>query len=730
MSQLTHAPSRKTHRTRTFFALSLFLIWLIVAGIGGPYFGKISEVSTEDAATFLPSNAESTQVNTYLEKFRDSEEIPAVVVIEHQTSLTQTDVEHLNTATQALPDKVDHVASEISPVFVSETQQAAQIFVPLLPSDHINTTVNSLRSYFQEHSPKNANVYVTGPAGLSADLITAFSGIDGLLLMVALLAVFFILLIVYRSLLLPLMVLFNSIVALSGSILVIWWLAKWEILLLSGQTQGILFILVIGAATDYSLLYVSRYRESLRLLSDKAKATKQAWRSAFEPILASGGTVIAALLCLLLSSLKSNTMLGPVAAIGIIFAMLSSLTLLPSMLFLGGRASFWPFRPVYDPDHIRNEHANETHGIWSQVSAFVKRDHRKIWIITGVFLLIAAAGLTQLRASGVPQSEFVLGNSQARTGQEILAKHFPAGSGTPVYIVGKPENLESLVRKALAHPGIDSLSISTADVPGNSAPITEEGIIPFGPPGTPIPTPTVIDNLILLQATLDVPADSKQALEVVETLRNDISQHNLDALVGGATATTLDTNNASFRDLKLIIPLVLIIILVILMLLLRSVIAPVLLLLTTVLSFAAALGVSAIVFNNIFQFSGADPSVPLFSFVFLVALGIDYNIFLMTRVREEALNLGTRKGILRGLRLTGGVITSAGLVLAATFAALSVIPILFLLQLSFIVAFGVLLDTFIIRSLLVPALCYDIGKTIWWPSHLYKKIPQSQNEIH
>src|SRR5690606_23603875 len=258
-----------------------------------------------------------------------------------------------------------------------------------------------------------------------------------------------------------------------------------------------------------------------------------------------------------------------------------------------------------------------------------------------------------------------------------------------------------------------------SDSASGSAPIDEDGITAFGPPGTPAPEPTVVDGRVLLQGTLASAADSADAENTVNTLRGELGD--MDALVGGVTATAIDTNTASIHDRNLIIPVILVVIFVILMLLLRAVLAPVLLILTTVLSFGSALGVAALVFNGVFQFPGADPAVPLFGFVFLVALGIDYNIFLMTRVREESQRHGTREGILRGLAVTGGVITSAGLVLAATFAALSVIPILFLVQIAFIVAFGVLLDTFVVRSLLVPALSHDIGRAIWWPSRLSRR---------
>lgn len=285
-------------------------------------------------------------------------------------------------------------------------------------------------------------------------------------------------------------------------------------------------------------------------------------------------------------------------------------------------------------------------------------------------------------------------------------------------VVAPEAQLQDVAKVLLAQDGIKSVSVVSSDSPSGSVAVTDQGLQPIGPPGSGAPRPTVAGGDVLLQGTLGAAADSEAAAAVVREIRNDLTDTVPQALVGGVTATAIDTNDASIHDRNLIIPVVLVVILLILMLLLRSVLAPVLLVLTTVLSFGTALGVAAFFFNNVFDFPGADPAVPLYGFIFLVALGIDYNIFLMTRVREESLKHGTQEGIIRGLVITGGVITSAGLVLAATFSALGVIPILFLVQIAFIVAFGVLLDTFVVRSLLVPALSYDIGKAIWWPSAL------------
>ncbi|QEA30307.1 MMPL family transporter [Microbacterium sp. CBA3102] len=710
--------SRRHSWVRVFLPVALILVWLVGASLGGPLFGKVDEVSSNDQTTYLPESAQATEVQQLLGEFNDSDSIPAIAVFTSDDALTSSELDAISDAVADAPN-VEGVGDDVSPALPSEDGKAVQAFIPIESDAELADATAALGDELRGAVPDGIRVYITGPAGFSADLVAGFAGIDGLLLGVALLAVLIILVLVYRSFLLPLVVLSTSLFALCVALLVVWWLAKFEVLLLSGQTQGILFILVIGAATDYALLLVARFREELRVSQDKGVALLAAWKGSVEPIAASGGTVIAGLLCLLLSDLKSNSTLGPVAAIGIVFAMLSALTLLPSLLLLFGRAVFWPRRPHFEPEVVAAEHGMRTTGLWARLAGVIKRRPRVIWIVTTLVLLAGAAGVTQLDANGVPQSELVLGASEARDGQVALGEHFPGGSGSPVYVVVDEDRLQDVADVLLANDGVDAVSVTAADSPSGSAPVTADGITAVGPPGTPAPEPTTVDGEVLLQGTLTDAADSEAAAATVRELRTELDGTN--ALVGGVTATSIDTNDASIHDRNLIIPVILVVIMVILMLLLRSILAPVLLILTTVLSFGTAMGVSALVFNGVFDFSGADPAVPLFGFVFLVALGIDYNIFLMTRVREESKAHGTREGILRGLSITGGVITSAGLVLAATFAALSVIPILFLVQLSFIVAFGVLLDTFVVRSLLVPALTYDIGKAIWWPSKLWRR---------
>lgn len=718
----------------------LILVWLALFGAGGASFGALSDVIENDQAQFLPASAEATEVNELQGEFRDSDAIPAIVVVASDEVLDDAQLAEVDELRESILAFDGVIEDESSPVIVSEDGEAAQ-FVAAVDSAGAGDggesgpreVVEEMRAELEASPVTGTEAAVTGPAGFTADLAGAFSGIDGLLLAVALAAVFIILVIVYRSPLLPVIVLLTSLTALCASVLVVVSLAAADVLPISGQTQGILFILVIGAATDYALLYIARYREALERYERKWEATWAALKGAWEPIVASAGTVIVGLLILLASELTSNKILGPVAAIGIVFALLAALTLLPALLLWAGRVAFWP-RKVRKADASGEASAHQgptgahvaqpagdaprERGVWAAVGRLVSGRPRTVWIASVVVLAAMCLGLPQLKADGVASSEFVLGQSQARDGQAMLGEHFPAGSGTPAVVIGPEDDLQAMADVVLDTEGVESVTVLSADSPAGQAPVTSEGVQAFGPPGTPAPEPTVVDGLVLLQATLVDPADSLDAEATVADLRDRLDEVGEDVLVGGQTAVALDTVDASIADRTLIIPLVLAAILVILMLLLRAIVAPILLIGSVVLSFAAALGVSALVFNGIFGFPGADPSVPLFAFVFLVALGVDYNIFLMTRVREESAQLGTRAGIVRGLRVTGGVITSAGLVLAATFAALGVLPILFLAQISFIVAFGVLLDTFLVRTLLVPALSYDIGRAIWWPSKL------------
>jgi len=749
----------------------VIVVWLALAGIGGPYFGKISDVSSTDLATFLPKSAESTKVNDALEKFRDQKTIPILVVYSHDDKkLTSDESSAVKQVNKKLAD-VEGVEGSLSPPIISEDGKAAFTVVPLKSDADFEAVFPKLKEALKS-ADLPVSYQLTGPASFAHDLQKAFAGIDGTLLFVALGVVFAILLVVYRSPLLPFIVLLTSIAALSAAILLVYYLAKADIVQLNGQVQGILFILVIGATTDYSLLYTSRFREELVQYQSKWGATRAALKASFEPIIAAGGTVTAGLLCLLFSDLGSNKALGPVGGIGVVLSIVAALTFLPSLLAIFGRAAFWPKRPKYAASTAHSDYEKH-HPAWTKVGRLVRRHPRRVWMGAIAVLLVACTGVLQLKADGVSQSDLILGKSEARDGQKTLDAHFPSGSGSPAYILADRSKQDEIVTTLEADKGVDSVSVTATGTDAGTMPLgrAESDIkdkirtqvaekreaqlkalhqkIELQMAGAPqayvdaaytqaasyVPSvqsiadaaypfkdakEKVVDKKVLLQVTLADAADSLAARDTIVRLRSAAEKKDASALIGGTSAIQLDTNRAALRDEEVVLPLILGAITIILMLLLRAVVAPLLLLLTTVVSFAATMGISAFLFNHLWSFPGADPAVIIFGFVFLVALGIDYNIFLMTRVREETMKAGVAKGTIKGLVVTGGVITSAGIVLAATFAALSVIPILFLFEIAFIVAFGVLLDTIIVRSLLVPALTLEIGRFMWWPSKLWR----------
>lgn len=695
-----HAGSRRSRRW--LLPAAVLLLWLFVGGPLGSFAGQLADVQENDNAAFLPESAESTLAAREYARFVRSESLPAIIAFERESGLTRDDKAQV----AALVDEVravEHVDADgiLGPI-PSPDGTAAQVVVPLTTDEgeELKQAVADIRGAL-EAAPEGLTAVVGGPGGILADFIEVFGEIDGLLLLVALAVVLVILLVVYRSPVLPFVVLATAVLALGLGSAVVYWLARGDILDLSGQSQGILFILVVGAATDYSLLIVARFREELQGHESQYDAMRKALSAVLEPIAASGATVVLGLLCLLFSDLSSLSGLGPVGAIGIVAAMLAALTLLPATLVLLGRRAFWPFRPAYGSGHT------DSHGLWGAVSRFVGRRARAVWVATFVVLAGFAAFVPTLNEDPVPQTQLFLAEVESVRAQAVLDGHFVSDRSSPAIVVTPEEHLREVIAVAADQEGV-----------------ARNGVYPFGEgSGRPAPggvlEPKVVDGQAVVLVTLDTNADSLRATDTVRRLRQEMGAIDEAILVGGQTATLLDTRDTVDRDRWVVMPAILLVVFLVLAALLRSLLAPLILLVANVLSFGATIGVSALLFNHVFGFPGSDPSTMLIGFVFLVALGIDYSIFLMTRVREETLRQGTHPGILKGLSATGGVITSAGVVLAATFSALGVLPLLFLAQIAFIVAFGVLLDTIVVRSLLVPALAYDLGPVTWWPSRLW-----------
>ncbi len=702
----------RSKRKPIAIAILVVIAWFGVTGFFGPLFGKLTSVQENDNSAFLPDSAESTKAVKLLESFAagESTAFPTLVLLEGSVS---TEVlQQINAHLETVPDlKLGGTDVPLSKYLLPGSQVTAfpapdgkavlasilldgAAIGEVLPNDEpvLPAIVEALREDFTPFAKDlGFDSYVTGAGGLIGDLFGAFGDLDSTLLLTTLGVVAFILIIVYRSPILWFLPLLSAVFALSTAGGIIYLLAKNNVIDVNGQSQGILSVLVLGAGTDYALLLISRYREELHHHSTPVAAMRAAYKGTFEPIVASGATVALGLLVLLLSDLSGNRGLGPIGAIGVVVAVITMVTLLPAFLVLFGRWIFWPRIPRFDDVDA------QLTGTWAKVGNLVERRPRRAWVITGLLLVLLAAFSTTLKTDGLSTSESFTGNPESVVGQKLLENHFPGGEGDPTKVILKNELIPSVSEKLRGVEGV------TAVAPEVNA----AGVI-------------VKNGLSILNVTLSTAPDSRESRDRIPAIREAVKSIDESILVGGTTAVFFDTDVAARHDNRTVIPVVLLLITLILGLLLRSIVSAVLLLGTVVLSYFATLGVCALVFNHIFGFAGADASFPLFAFIFLVALGIDYNIFLMTRVREESGKMGTRKGVIKGLTVTGSVITSAGIVLAATFGVLGILPLVFLAELGFAVAFGVLLDTIIVRSILVPALVHEIGPKVWWPSKLSK----------
>jgi len=667
---------------RTKYLVVVFWI-LVVAALGG-LAGKLQGAEKNDASSYLPASAESTQELNEQNLFQSKNLNPALVVYVRDSGVTAADLQKADADARyfaTLPAVNGRVAAPV----VSKDHKAIQTVVGanLGYNSDIGGFVTNVKNAASEDSA-GLRVYVGGPAASAADQIKIFKGIDTTLLYATLAVVIVLLLLTYRSPVLWLLPILSAGVALTVAQAVIYLLTQHANLTVNGQSGGILVVLVIGASTDYALLLIARYREELRRHADRHQAMAVALRRAGPAIIASGLTVVAGMLCLLAAESSDISGLGPVAAIGIGVGLIAMITLLPALLVVFGRWVFWPIRPGYGSAEPTSR------GVWSRVGQAIGRRPRTVWVVTAILLGIGALGLVGFKFGPLTVAQSFRGTQPSITAQNVVAEHFPAGSGEPVDVIANAGSAGE-VRAALA---------------------ATHGVASVTPPA-------IKDGRAFLQATTTVPPDSQAAYTLVDKVRTEVHAiPGADAKVGGGTAINKDVQSAAAHDRDLLIPLILGVVFLILGVLLRAIVAPLVLIATVVLSFASALGISALFFKHVFGFAGADTGMPLFVFVFLVALGIDYNIFLMTRVREESIRSGTRRGALTGLAATGGVITSAGLVLAGTFAMLSTLPLVEFTEIGFAVALGVLLDTIIVRSVLVTALTLDIGRHIWWPSRL------------
>ena len=682
-----------TGRKSAWVTLLIGLIFAILA------FGPLRAASTETSpGVGLPADTESVVVDELISTLPGSDSTAAVIVYAADSKLTDEQVTWLQGSFDPMAQMLVGGANEkfvefsnlevngskfVPPAAISEDSTTAVITVPMEQSDateEIVTRVEKLRELAKEDAPAGLEVYVTGPEGFSADLSGVFAGADFTLLLSTVIIVAVLLLITYRSptlWLVPLLVvgvadgmagqLARQVAALFG-------------ITPDGSVTGILSVLVFGAGTNYALLLIARYREELLLHEDRHFAMAQAVRGAGPAIIASGTTVTLALLTLSFADLAGNRALGLVCATGIVIAMIAALGVLPAALVVFGRGLFWPFVPKFGGINKSDS------GLWAKLAKGVSKRPVAVSILGVLILGGLASGVSGIQV-GLASTDRFLKTPEAVVGQQVLAEAFPAGSTSPTIVVAKSAQAEEV--KALVEnvDGVDSVSVGESN-----ATITQ------------------------LNVVLEAEGQSEEAYAAINLIRDEVDKATgADAKVGGLDAQALDVKDAYAHDQLIVIPLILILVFVVLVILLRSFVAPVLLLTTVVASFFASMGAGWLIFTSVLGFPALDLSVFLYSFLFLVALGVDYNIFLVTRAKEEAEKVGTRQGMIKALSATGGVITSAGILLAAVFAVLGVLPLVALAQIGVIVCIGVLLDTLLVRTVIVPALAFMTGKKFWWP---------------
>ena len=681
--------------------------WLTVAvwvalGIAG-FVGRtqINDVTAAGQSSYLPAHAESTRAVALLGRdFKGGNDVPVLVVFERNGGLSAADLNAIGRLGKGLErlglsgatpvfapfskqarqplGEVTRVARGVGPI--SRDGEAALVTLAIDSEDRgaVVDGVKEIRAYLAEHSRPGLHSYVTGPGGVAADFEQVAEDAGQTLLIATLSLVLLLLLLVYRAPLLALMPLLVVGTAYLIAIGLTYLLISSGLITVNTEGTFLLLVLIFGAGTDYSLLLIHRYREKLTGGGESLVALRAALAESVRPIVASAATVIAAMLVLLLADLESTHWLGPVLAIGVAVMLCAGLTLLPALLAILGPRAFWPGR---------KSGAREGRRFWAGVAGLVRRRPRAI--VAGVFAVLVGLALGNLIDHGtIGFGEGETRSSESSRGNEVLDEHFPPGIGSPLTAVLRIGEVGAALHGL---ERLDSVKLAV-----------------------PVP-PSSVSDLAALAIVLRGNPYSGEAADLVKGVRERLHEVAPGALVGGIPAENYDVEQTNTRDTKLIVPVVLAVVGLILIIVLRALAAPGYLIVTVVASFAATLGLVTLAFTQLFGSGGIGFDLVLLAFIFLVALGVDYNIFLMTRAREEALAHGTREGILVALEDTGAVITGAGLILAGTFATLTLLPLEELVQIGATVAVGVLLDTFVVRSLLIPAITYLCGERAWWP---------------
>lgn len=664
-----------------------WVLALVIAALGGALLGLIPQSDTaQQSPVVLPPTAESVRAGEQITQFPGGNSAPVLLVISRADGddLSPDDLAAAQQARDRMAGVTGVVAAPGPPIIPSTDGQAAVAPVALDPALNgfaLSDTVTGLRAAARDGLPDGLVASVTGGPAFGADIANSFAGANINLLAVTGAVVALLLIITYRSPVLWLVPL--GVIAFADRIGAVTGAAVAEATGLGGDgsTSGITSVLVFGAGTNYALLLISRYREELRREPAHRRALRTAVRFAGPAIVASNATVVLALLSLLLASSPTTRSLGVQAASGLVVAAVFVLLVLPPLLALFGPKLFWPFIPRSGSAEIT------TTGAWHRVADWVSGHAGRVTVASILVLGILATGLI-----GIPIGLSLIDQFRVRAdsvdGFKTLSAHFPGGLTDPTRVIARTADTDAVQVAIAATPGIAS--------------VTPAGVSDTG--------------LSQWQVVLDSTPASDAAFSTVAALRDSVHKADPGSLVGGSDATALDTKNTAIRDRWVVIPAILIVVLAVLYVLLRAVLTPVVLVATTTLSTLAALGMGGWVSVHLLGFPALDNTTPLFAFLFLVALGVDYTIFLVTRAQEETPLYGTRGGIVRAVSATGAVITSAGIVLAAVFAVLGVLPLIALTQLGIIVGLGILLDTFVVRTVVIPALFTLIGPAIWWPA--------------
>ncbi len=670
-------------------------VWIGLVVGGYSLAGKLDSVTRDGQADYLPASAQSTKVIQAEADLPGGENGLLMVAYERPGGLEPGDREAVERGQSELAERFGIDKGALPEIVASDDGAALMYALPLdreAVAEEADATGDA-RALLDDR-PSGLDAYVTGPTALGADMDEVFDAVDATLMLATAIVVAVLLILTYRSPLLWLVPLTAVGVAAITSMGVVYALTQMFDFTITSMSSALLIVLVFGAGTDYALLLVSRYREELHHHERPVDAMLAALRGAGPAILASAATVVAGLLCLLAADLNSISSLGPVGAAGIVASLLVMLTLFPALLVLLGRRVFWPFVPRLG-DEVRASGSR-----WARLGELVARRRVVSWAVPLVILGGLALGTVGVNTALPQLDQFARSTPDSVVGAKMIEKRYPDDSGQPLTVLSRPDQSRKVLAAVEGTQGV-----ARAEIGRTSDDWVEMSVLPVDAPESAAETATI--------------------KKLRDNLREVAGQ---DALVGGPSAEKLDEAETNKTDRNLVMPLILLVVLAILGLLLRAIVAPLVLVATVVVSYLGALGLCNLVFDHVLGFAGMESSVPLIGFLFLVALGVDYNIFLMTRVREEAVRHGTVEGTKLALSVTGGVITSAGVVLAATFAVLASLPLVMLVEIGILVAVGVLIDTLLVRSIVVPALTMSLGSRIWWPSNLSRTSEDSVDD--